>query len=94
MDGADRMLVSDLDGTSRKYRLVRRAYRPFVTRYVALSKDLQQYLRGGVAEIADRVVVRHGADAADHAGFQHAPQAGDDFLAVDAELAADGIVGA
>jgi sugar transferase (PEP-CTERM/EpsH1 system associated) len=40
--------VSDLDGTSRKYRLVRRAYRPFVTRYVALSKDLQQYLRVGV----------------------------------------------
>lgn len=36
--------VDDLDGTSRKYRLVRRAYRPFVDHYVALSQDLAGYL--------------------------------------------------
>ncbi|HTY99930.1 MAG TPA: TIGR03088 family PEP-CTERM/XrtA system glycosyltransferase, partial [Rhodocyclaceae bacterium] len=36
--------VGDLDGSNRKYQWVRRLYRPFVTRYVALSKDLERYL--------------------------------------------------
>ena len=36
--------VHDLDGTSRRYQWVRRAFRPFVTTYVALSPDLEQYL--------------------------------------------------
>ena len=35
---------SDPDGRSRKYRLVRRIYRPLVHRYVALSRHLQHYL--------------------------------------------------
>ena len=44
--------VGDLDGSNRKYRLVRRAYAPFVTRWVALSQDLDRYLvrRVGVPE--------------------------------------------
>ena len=36
--------VGDLDGSNQTYRLVRRAYRPFVTHYVALSRDLERYL--------------------------------------------------
>ena len=36
--------VGDLDGTNRTYRAVRRAYRPFVSHYVALSRDLERYL--------------------------------------------------
>ncbi|HMV04076.1 MAG TPA: TIGR03088 family PEP-CTERM/XrtA system glycosyltransferase [Accumulibacter sp.] len=36
--------VGDLDGSSRKYRWVRRFYRPFVTKYIALSRDLEDYL--------------------------------------------------
>lgn len=36
--------VGDLDGNNRKYQWVRRLYRPFVTHYVALSRDLAQYL--------------------------------------------------
>ena len=36
--------VGDLDGNSRKYQWVRRLYRPFVTHYVALSRDLAHYL--------------------------------------------------
>ena len=36
--------VGDLDGSSRKYQWTRRLYRPFVTRYVALSSELEQYL--------------------------------------------------
>lgn len=36
--------VGDLDGSNRTYRRIRRAYRPFVNQYVAVSKDLEQYL--------------------------------------------------
>jgi len=36
--------VQDPGGRSRRYRTVRRIYRPFVTRYVALSRHLEDYL--------------------------------------------------
>ncbi|MFZ4289636.1 TIGR03088 family PEP-CTERM/XrtA system glycosyltransferase [Variovorax sp. HJSM1_2] len=36
--------VEDLDGSSVKYQRLRRFYRPFVQRYVALSRDLADYL--------------------------------------------------
>jgi sugar transferase (PEP-CTERM/EpsH1 system associated) len=36
--------VHDPVGRSHRYKLVRRAYRPFVTRYVALSRHLRDYL--------------------------------------------------
>ena len=36
--------MGDLDGSSRKYQWVRRLYRPFVTQYIALSRDLERYL--------------------------------------------------
>jgi sugar transferase (PEP-CTERM/EpsH1 system associated) len=38
----------DMNGTSRRYRLVRRLYRPFVQRYVALSRQIEDYLHHGV----------------------------------------------
>jgi len=47
--------VSDPDGRSLKYRLVRRCYRPFVHRYVALSEQLRRYLADGVGVRADRI---------------------------------------
>jgi sugar transferase (PEP-CTERM/EpsH1 system associated) len=47
--------VGDLDGSSRRYRLVRRFYRPFVTRYVALSKDLACYLQGPIGVPSQRI---------------------------------------
>ena len=37
--------VEDLDGSMPRYQRLRRAYRPFVTQYVALSRDLQGYLQ-------------------------------------------------
>lgn len=40
--------MGDLDGTNRKYRRIRRLYRPFVSHYVALSKDLERSLRGTI----------------------------------------------
>jgi sugar transferase (PEP-CTERM/EpsH1 system associated) len=45
--------VHDRDGSSIRYRLVRRMYRPFVSHYIALSGELQTYLRQriGVPEL-------------------------------------------
>lgn len=37
--------IEDLDGTSRKYQLLRRLFRPLIHRYIALSLDLKRYLR-------------------------------------------------
>ena len=39
----------------RRYRHVRRLYRPFVSRYVALSRHLEEYLEQHVGVPADRV---------------------------------------
>jgi sugar transferase (PEP-CTERM/EpsH1 system associated) len=43
--------VGDLDGSRVRYRWARRAFSPFVTRYVAVSPDLARYLgdRVGIA---------------------------------------------
>jgi sugar transferase (PEP-CTERM/EpsH1 system associated) len=40
--------VHDPAGARRRYQAVRRLYRPFVTSYIALSRDLEQYLEGPV----------------------------------------------
>lgn len=45
--------VEDLDGRSRKYQWLRRAYRPWVSHYIALSADLAAYLRDKV-HVPDR----------------------------------------
>jgi sugar transferase (PEP-CTERM/EpsH1 system associated) len=46
--------VGDLDGSNRRYRFVRRVYRPFVDHYVALSGDLERYLVDAI-----RIDARH-----------------------------------
>lgn len=57
--------VHDLDGSSRKYRLLRRLYRPFVSKYIALSRDLEAYLRDGVGVPASRIEqIYNGVDTA------------------------------
>ncbi len=56
--------MNDLDGASRRYRLVRRLYRPFVSQYVALSRDLERYLVDDVGVASDRVEhLYNGVDA-------------------------------
>lgn len=56
--------VDDLDGTRKRYQWMRRAYRPFVHHYVALSQDLGGYLhrcagvpQGRIAQIYNGVDV-------------------------------------
>jgi sugar transferase (PEP-CTERM/EpsH1 system associated) len=55
--------VDDLDGTRRRYQWMRRAYRPFVQQYVALSRDLAGYLRQRVG-VPDRQIsqIYNGVD--------------------------------
>ncbi|PHV12117.1 TIGR03088 family PEP-CTERM/XrtA system glycosyltransferase [Chitinimonas sp. BJB300] len=56
--------VDDLDGSSRKYQWLRRLYRPFVTHYIALSRDLADYLTQRVGVPTARVTqIYNGVDA-------------------------------
>ena len=47
--------VHDLDGTRRRYRWIRRFYRPLVQRYVPLSEDLARYLHDQVGVAVARI---------------------------------------
>ena len=57
--------MGDLDGTSRRYRRVRRLYRPFVSHYVALSKDLERSLRDTIGQDSRPIAqIYNGIDTA------------------------------
>jgi sugar transferase (PEP-CTERM/EpsH1 system associated) len=45
----------DPEGRRRRYQYLRRLYRPFVTRYVALSRHLEEYLERRIGVPAERV---------------------------------------
>ena len=53
--------VYDFDGSSRKYRLLRKAVDPFVCRYTAVSSDLAQWL-GRLIGKANIVRICNGVD--------------------------------
>lgn len=56
--------VDDMDGSSRKYQWIRRIYRPFVSGYIALSRDLEHYLTARVGMPQANVVqIYNGVDA-------------------------------
>jgi sugar transferase (PEP-CTERM/EpsH1 system associated) len=56
--------IHDPDGASRKFRLVRRLYRPFVHQYIALSLQLQSYLLDHVGVAPRRLArIHNGVDA-------------------------------
>ena len=55
--------MHDLVGSNQKYRFVRRLYRPFVQKYVALSKQIEDYLRRRVGVPANRIAqIYNGVD--------------------------------
>jgi sugar transferase (PEP-CTERM/EpsH1 system associated) len=57
--------VADLEGKRRRYRIVRRLYRPFVQRYVALSQHIEDYLLAGVGVRPDDLdQIYNGVDTA------------------------------
>ena len=47
--------MHDLDGTSKKYQLLRRLFRPMIHRYIALSLDLKRYLQEQIGVPEDRI---------------------------------------
>lgn len=51
--------VADPEGTNRKYRAMRRWLQPFITRYVAVSGDLEKWLRKDVGIAPSKVVCIH-----------------------------------
>jgi sugar transferase (PEP-CTERM/EpsH1 system associated) len=56
--------VGDVDGSSRKHQWLRRIYQPFVTSFIALSRDLEQYLHVMVGVAKDKVTqIYNGVDA-------------------------------
>ena len=56
--------VGDFDGSNRKYQWLRRAYRPWVSHYIALSGDLAGYLRDKVHVAPNRISqIYNGVDA-------------------------------
>lgn len=56
--------VGDLDGSNVTYQRVRRFYRPFVTYYLALSRDLAQYLTAIIRVPQNKVLqVYNGVDS-------------------------------
>lgn len=56
--------VGDLDGSNVTYQRVRRFYRPFVSYYLALSRDLAQYLVHAIRVPEEKVLqVYNGVDS-------------------------------
>lgn len=54
----------DLAGRKRKYRWIRRIYSPFVTKYIALSRELAEYLQTQVGIAPARIArIYNGVDA-------------------------------
>lgn len=55
--------VEDLHGTDRKRRWIRRRLRPWVHRYVALSRHIREYLQQQIQVSSDRIVqIYNGVD--------------------------------
>lgn len=73
--------AGDPDGRNVRRQRVRRLFRPFVTRYVAVSPDLARYLAGPIGVRPDRIEqVFNGVDTGRfHPGDARAPIAGCPF---------------
>lgn len=70
--------IHDLDGTNKKYNLLRKAMQPFVHRYIAVSRDLLQWLKHTVA-IPEKKLrqIYNGVDAGKFSPRQDDAQWGD-----------------
>ena len=70
--------IHDLDGTNKKYNLLRKAMQPFVHRYIAVSRDLLQWLKHTVS-IPEKKLrqIYNGVDAGKFSPRQGSPLVGD-----------------
>ena len=56
--------VDDLDGTNTRRQLVRRLYRPFIHQYIAVSRDLAQYLQDKIMVPPSQIAqIMNGVDS-------------------------------
>ena len=86
--------VEDLDGTSVRRQWARRAFRPFVSEYVALSPDLKEYLCGRIGVPENRVEqIYNGVDTSRFSPPHHGRVPIDGCPFQDAELWLMGTVG-
>lgn len=63
---------NDLYGKNRKYNLLRRLIRPLIGHYIAVSQDLQNWLKDTIGVAPDRV--SHICNGVDNARFHAAPR--------------------
>ena len=55
--------VHDLDGTSRKYRMLRKILKPFVDRFIAVSQGLHDYLTASIRVSPEKIaLIYNGVD--------------------------------
>jgi len=55
--------IHDPEGRNRRFRILRRLYRPFVSRFIAVSAQLQTYLRDGIGVPEQRLhLIPNGVD--------------------------------
>lgn len=81
--------IYDLDGSNPRYMALRRLLRPFIHRYIAVSRDLETWLRDSVGIAADKV--RQIYNGVDRDRFQ--PRGGErPGLLPEGFLPADGLV--
>ncbi len=67
--------MGDLDGNNETYQRVRRLYKPFVHHYVALSRELSDYLQTKVRVPSDAITQAYnGVDTARFAPHSAGPQ--------------------
>jgi len=64
--------VGDLDGSNRSYQRVRRLYKPFVHHYMALSRDLADYLVQKIGVSPNKITQAY--NGVDTARFQPDPK--------------------
>ena len=56
-------VVSDPDGSNKRYRLMRRVFRPFVSQFIAVSRQLRDYLHGPIGVAQARIsLLPNGVD--------------------------------
>lgn len=55
--------AGDLDGSRRRYQLLRRAFRPLVSRYIPMSRHLERYLHETIGVAPERICqIYNGVD--------------------------------
>lgn len=86
--------VDNLDGSQLKPALLRRMHAPLVDRYVAVSKDIERYLREGVGIDGTRVTqIYNGVDTSRFSPQAQQPIAGLPSGFVDQDVIVIGTVG-